>query len=78
MPTEVDQEVVDFAVSQFSRPFLSPSFKENDCYTLGAENFKSQVDLSRCMIVIDIDCVFYPGGGRDDLHLRPSPEAQIN
>ena len=61
---------MDFAVSQFS-------VQKIDCYTLEVENFTSQVDLSRCMIVIDIDCVFSTGGGRDDLHLRPSPEAQI-
>ena len=71
MPTEVNQEVVDFAVPQFSG-------LENDCFTLEVKNFTSQVDLSRFMIVIDIDCVFSTGGGRDDLHLRPSPEAQIN
>ena len=74
MPTEVNQEVVDFAVSQLRLSLV----KENVCYTLEVQNFQVQVDLSRCMIVIYIDCVFSTVGGRDDLHLRPSPEAQIN
>ena len=49
---------MDFAVSQFSG-----IVKENVCFTLEVENFQSQVDLSRCMIVIDIDCVFSTVGG---------------
>ena len=55
----VDQKIVDFAVSQFSG-----IEKDNDCYTLKVENFQSKVDLFRCMIVIDIDCVFSPACGR--------------
>ena len=69
--TEVNQEIVDFAVSQFSG-----IEKDNECYTLEVENFQSQVDLSRCLIVIDIDCVFSPAGSRDDLLLRLSSEAK--
>ena len=57
--TEVNQEIVDFAVSQFSG-----IEKDNDCHTLKVENFQSKVDLSVCMIVIDIDCVFSPACGK--------------
>ena len=55
----IDQKIVDFAVSQFSG-----IEKDNDCHTLKVENFQSKVDLSVCMIVIDIDCVFSPACGK--------------
>ena len=57
--TKVRKEIVDFAVSQ-----LSGIEKDNDCHTLKVENFQSKVDLFRCMIVIDIDCVFSPVCGK--------------
>ena len=62
---------MDFAVSQFSG-----LVKENVCYTLEVQNFQVQVDLSRCMIVITIDCVFSTGGVRDELLLRHSYDAK--
>ena len=41
-PTETDQEVVDFAVSQFYG-----IEKDNECYTFEVENFQSQVDFGK-------------------------------